>query len=71
MRRCDRYHVRRSVDKCEGHAASYDWAENQSITDPDDCPRGNSQSFHEGCLAYTDNPSRGSQEDDDGTEIDR
>jgi hypothetical protein len=44
--------------------------ENQSITDPDDCPPRNSQSFREGCLAYTDNPSRGSQ-DDDGTEIDR
>jgi hypothetical protein len=59
------------VDKCQGHAAGYDWAENHGITDPHDCPSGNSQSFHEGCLSYTDNSSRGSQEDDEGIEIER
>jgi len=60
-----------SVDQCEGHAAGYDWGENHGITDPEDCPPGNSQSFHEGCLAYTDNPTRGSEYDDDGAEIER
>lgn len=32
----------------EGHDAGYEWAQDQGITDPDDCD-GNSQSFIEGC----------------------
>lgn len=32
----------------EGHDAGYEWAQEQGITDPDDCG-GNSQSFIEGC----------------------
>lgn len=36
---------------CSGHQAGYDWAEENSVYDPDDCS-GNSQSFVEGCRAY-------------------
>lgn len=36
---------------CSGHEAGYNWAEENGITDPDDCG-GNSQSFTEGCESY-------------------
>lgn len=36
---------------CSGHEAGYEWAEENGITDPDDCG-GNSESFIEGCRAY-------------------
>lgn len=36
---------------CSGHEAGYQWAEENSIDDEDDC-RGNSESFIEGCKAY-------------------
>lgn len=38
---------------CSGHEAGYDWAEEQGITDPDDCG-GNSDSFIEGCQTYAE-----------------
>ena len=38
---------------CSGHQAGYDWAENNSIDDEDDCT-GNSQSFIEGCKQYVE-----------------
>ena len=57
------------TDDCSGHAAGYRWAESNGIADPQDCPAGNSNSFHEGCLAYTEDPSRGADEDDDGEPI--
>lgn len=41
------------TDDCSGHIAGYDWAEEQGITDPDDCG-GNSQSFIEGCEAWAE-----------------
>jgi len=59
------------AEDCSGHAAGYDWAEQHDIDDPDDCPQGNSQSFHEGCRVYTEDPMRGSDEDDDGNPIDK
>ena len=37
---------------CSGHLAGYMWASKHDITDPNDCG-GNSQSFMEGCIAYT------------------
>ena len=37
---------------CSGHEAGYQWAEDHGITDSDDCG-GNSDSFIEGCEAYT------------------
>ncbi|MFH1533340.1 MAG: hypothetical protein ABID64_00195 [Nitrospirota bacterium] len=35
-----------------GHYAGYEWAKDKEISDPDNCG-GNSQSFIEGCRAYT------------------
>jgi hypothetical protein len=36
---------------CSGHEAGYKWAEENDISDEDDCT-GNSESFIEGCKAY-------------------
>ena len=36
---------------CSGHEAGYAWAKYWGITDSDNCPIGNSNSFREGCLA--------------------
>src|SRR5215213_5833147 len=54
---------------CSGHAAGYKWAEEHSVSDPSDCG-GSSNSFVEGCQAFTADPSRGSDEDDDGESVD-
>jgi hypothetical protein len=51
---------------CSGHSAGYKWAEKKGITDEDDCPYGNSQSFHEGCIAYTQDQALDPDRDDDG-----
>lgn len=45
------FHGYSCTDDCSGHQAGYDWAEENSIYDPDDCS-GNSESFIEGCRAY-------------------
>ncbi|MDH6231058.1 hypothetical protein M2281_001630 [Mesorhizobium soli] len=57
------------TDDCSGHKAGYEWAEQNSITDPADC-NGYSSSFNEGCETFIDEPYRGADEDDDGNEID-
>jgi hypothetical protein len=49
---------------CSGYSAGYKWAERKGITDEDDCPDGNSQSFHEGCVAYTQGQVADPDEDD-------
>ena len=41
------------TDDCSGHEAGYEWAEQNGITDANDCG-GNSQSFIEGCESYTE-----------------
>jgi hypothetical protein len=41
------------TEDCSGHEAGYGWAEENSISDPDDCG-GNSESFEEGCRAYAE-----------------
>jgi threonine dehydrogenase-like Zn-dependent dehydrogenase len=53
---------------CSGHAAGYQWAERNGITDEADCPLpNNSPSFQEGCVAYTqDNARADPNADDDG-----
>jgi hypothetical protein len=51
---------------CSGYSAGYKWAERKGITDEDDCPDGHSQSFHEGCVAYTQGQVAHPDEDDDG-----
>lgn len=38
---------------CSGHRAGYEWARNRSIADPNQCS-GNSNSFIEGCRAFTE-----------------
>ncbi len=58
------------TDDCSGHKAGYEWAERKGIKSSSDCPLGNSNSFYEGCLAYTEDPYRGSDADDDGEDID-
>ncbi|RUW77269.1 hypothetical protein EN786_25250 [Mesorhizobium sp. M4B.F.Ca.ET.143.01.1.1] len=57
------------TEDCSGHKAGYDWAQQNQITDDSDCS-SNSQSFNEGCQTYVEDPSRGSDEDDQGEEID-
>jgi hypothetical protein len=43
---------------CSGHEAGYRWAEQNSIDDEDYCPDGDSESFHEGCIAYVEGEPR-------------
>jgi len=38
---------------CSGHRAGHEWARSRGITDPSQCS-GNSQSFIEGCRAFTE-----------------
>jgi hypothetical protein len=47
------YGGNRCSEDCSGHDAGYEWAEENGITDPDDCG-GNSQSFVEGCETFAD-----------------
>jgi len=62
---------------CSSHANGYRWAEQKQITDSSECPLGDpnalddSISFHEGCLAYSEDPGRGADEDDDGNPIEQ
>jgi hypothetical protein len=57
------------TEDCSGHAAGYKWAEEHDITEEQYCPEGDFQSFHEGCVVHTNEPSRGATEDDDGNPI--
>jgi hypothetical protein len=50
---------------CLGREAGYKWAEQHSVDDEDYCPAGNSQSFHEGCVAYIQDGTRGDLDSDD------
>jgi hypothetical protein len=54
---------------CSGHSAGYKWAERKGITDEDECPYGNSQSFREGCIAYTQDQNMDPDRDDDGSMV--
>lgn len=47
------FHGYPCTQDCSGHEAGYEWAEENDITDSDDCD-GNSQSFIEGCIAWTE-----------------
>ena len=58
------------TDDCSGHAAGYKWAQEHDIDEEDLCPAGNSMSFHEGCIVYVREPTRGADEDDDAEPID-
>lgn len=52
---------------CSGHEAGYDWAEDHDINDPDDCT-GNSESFIEGCRAYTEEQQGNTDEETEDEE---
>ena len=41
------------TEDCSGHEAGYEWAEENSVDDSDNCD-GNSNSFNEGCLIYVE-----------------
>ncbi|MBZ9919085.1 hypothetical protein LB517_10870 [Mesorhizobium sp. BR1-1-12] len=56
------------TEDCSGHKAGYDWAERNQIADESACS-SNSQSFNEGCQTFVEDPSRGSEEDDEGEDI--
>jgi hypothetical protein len=47
------FHGYPCTQDCSGHEAGYEWAEENDITDPDDCG-GRSDSFIEGCQAYAE-----------------
>jgi len=55
------------TDDCSGHEAGYEWAEDQGITDSDDCG-GNSNSFIEGCEAYANEYQQETEEEYDDYE---
>jgi len=48
----DLFHGYRCDWDCSRHQAGYEWASQHKIGNPKDC-RGTSQSFIEGCLAFT------------------
>ena len=50
--------------ECDIHAEGYKWASARGADDKRQCPYGISPSFQEGCIAFIQNPSRGSDEDD-------
>lgn len=52
------------TDDCSGHEAGYQWAEDNSIDDPDDCS-GNSDSFIEGCRAHAEEQIDSDMDDKD------
>jgi hypothetical protein len=52
--------------ECDVHAAGFGWAQARTIEDSRQCPQGISPSFHEGCMAYIQNPKHDPDEDDEG-----
>ena len=61
------FHGYPCTEDCSGHEAGYEWAENNSITDPNDCS-GNSQSFIEGCESYAEEYSDESDDENETIE---
>jgi hypothetical protein len=57
------------TDDCSGHSAGFKWAEKHGVEGEENCPQGNSQSFHEGCVAYTRDPSLDPDSDDNGNAV--
>ena len=55
--------------ECDIHAEGYKWASARGVDDKRQCPYGISPSFQEGCIAFIQNPSRGSDEDDQGNPV--
>jgi hypothetical protein len=57
------------LGNCSDHAAGFEWAREHKIIDSNDCPLDSSLSFREGCIVYTREPFRNSQQDDQGNDI--
>jgi hypothetical protein len=55
------FHDDDCTDDCSGHEAGYEWAEENDITDADDCD-GDSQSFNEGCETWVEENATGDEE---------
>ena len=53
---------------CSDHKAGYEWAAGKIVTDVANCGPGFS-SFAEGCKVFAQDPSRGSDIDDQGNPI--
>ena len=53
---------------CRAHASGFRWAQENRITDPQQCT-GNVQAFREGCRVYTRDRLRGAATDDEGRPI--
>ena len=53
---------------CSAHKAGYEWAAGKIVTDETACGPGFS-GFAEGCKAFAQDPSRGSDIDDQGNPI--
>ena len=51
----------------EGHDAGYDWAQENEITDPDDCG-GKSQSFIAGCEEAAEEAAQALEDEEEGEE---
>jgi hypothetical protein len=53
---------------CSAHKVGYEWAAGKIVTDETECGPGFS-AFAEGCKAFAQDPSRGSDIDDQGNPI--
>jgi hypothetical protein len=60
----DSFNGYQCTDDCSGHQAGYNWAEQNDVSDPDECG-GNSQSFIEGCQSYTEQNDGADGDNDD------
>lgn len=54
---------------CKGHEAGYRWAEQNGIDDEDYCLAGDSESFHEGCIAYVQGEPQAANDNGVGAEM--
>lgn len=50
------------TEDCSGHDAGFEWARDHDVTDATECS-GDSQSFVEGCEAYTDAHQEATEEE--------
>ena len=57
------------TEDCSGHQAGYDWAQQNGIISSGDCG-GNSQSFIEGCQAYTEENADPDSQDNSNEDTD-
>ncbi len=56
------FHGSDCTNDCSGHEAGYNWAEENNISDEDDCD-GRSESFNEGCQTYVEENSDNNEDE--------